>query len=344
MIKKSTLFTITSVFIFLSYITSVFIISQVPNVTVFNPTPQTVTSTVSCSGKIEYSENKTISSGLIGKIEEIYVSEGDYVTKGEKLFSVSQDISSLESIENIDMAEIPDDMLANSVLNGDINSLDEYTGDGIAIQNNNSSEVEVEDIVSEYSGIVGAVDKAVGDVITSEEKIMEISDSNSIQACLQVSESKIGDIKIGQSANIECSALKDKQINGTVSKIGGVAKQTTTTLGKETSVDIIVKIDESQVTEEIKPGYTVKCNIIVDSKDDAILLPYESVRYDDNGKEYVMCYTQNGICEKRTIKTGDEYKNGVEVLSGVDSSDLILSSPDGISDSSFAKATEENDD
>lgn len=343
MVKKSTLMAFTAITISLFFTISAVIISQVPNVSVITVDSQTVTSTVACTGRIEYCSDKTINATQLSQVSEVFVSEGDIIKKGDKLYSAvvhSSDTAS-SAVKSVNLSE--DNEIIKSVLNGDINSLDDYNQDGIAFSVDTSKDNEAVTVYSEYDGIIGEVNIKSGQLISPGDELFKIAKSDSMQARLDVSESKIADIKLGQEAIVSCNALKNSQMKGKVTKIGSVAKQTATAAGKETTIDVIVKID-SGLSDKIKPGYSVKCNITVGSKDNAVILPYEAIKYDDNGKEYVLCYSDNGICEKRQVKTGEEYKNGVEVLSGVDENELVLSSPDGITEQCFAKATEEKND
>lgn len=339
--KRGILISVTGVFILLSYIVSLVIIMQVPVVDVFTATAQEVESTVVCSGKFEYASNHTVKSQCIGEIDSIYVSEGDYISKGDKLYSITADTSAISRYSD-DLSSSEDEMaLAQSVLAGDASALDNYTGDGIVFSSETA--VTTTDIFSDYSGIVSEVKAKEGQAIASGDGILDISESENMQIRLDVGEDKIGEIKPGQKVEISCNAVNDNTIDGSVAKIGTTAKQTTTTLGKETTVDVIVSVD-SELPTDIKSGYTAKCSIIVDSKDNAILVPYEAVSYDQNGDEYVMCYSESGNCIKKNIVTGKEYKDGVEVISGVTQGEIILSSSSGIDDSTFAKAEVESDD
>lgn len=344
MIKKSTLFSITGLFILLSYIISSLVIIQVPNVTVFSVDPQTVKSTVICGGTIEYCENRTVNSQYQGQINEIFISEGDCIKKGDKLYSVNIGDSKTNSRSSISVADIPEDELVQSVINGDTSLLDEYMGESIVVssdESTNKGTTKAEEIIvySDNAGVVGEIKVKPGSAVSLGSQILKIADADSMQAKLNVTEDKIGEIKTGQNAEVSCSALKNNKMSGSVAKIGNVAKQTATSNGKETSVEVIVKIDKG-LTSAVKSGYTVKCSITVDSKDNAMILPYESIKYDDSGNEYVLCYSQNGICEKREIETGEEYKDGIEVLSGISTNEFIISAPDEVAESSFAKARE----
>lgn len=338
MIKKSAIILVTAVFILFSYIVSALIIANIPNVTVFSISPKTVTSNVICSGIIEHSVNQTIRAESAGRINEVYVSEGDCIEKGDKLYSIIMDKNNSYK----EHSENSEEKLFQSVLNGDTSSLDNYDGEGIVISRCDSQNIKTVVIYSNYTGVVGEVKVPSGGIVSIGDEIIKIADSNSMQARLNVSENKISEIKVGQNAIITCNALKDCNMEGTVSKIGNVAKQTTTSTGKDTTVDVIVKIDNG-LTDAVKPGYTTKCNIIVDSKNNAMILPYETVKFGEGGEEYVLCYSSDsGKCEKKRIKTGNEYKDGIEVLSGLTTHDMIISSPDNIAESSFAKAKEKS--
>lgn len=343
MTKKSKLMAFTAITISACFIASAVIISHIPNVKVFSVNPQTVESTVVCTGKMEYSDNKSVNATELAQIDKVFVSEGDTIKKGDKLYSAVVNSVGASGVSSKTKLDMSDEEIIQSVLNGDISSLDDYDKDGIAVSTKDVSNAQPEIVYSEYDGVVGEVSVNSGQLVSPGDELIKIAESDSMQARLAVSENKIGDIKVGQRAIISCNALKNNNMSGTVSKIGSTAKQTTTTTGKETTVDVIVKIDKG-LSKAVKPGYSVKCTITVGSKVNAVILPYEAIKYDESGDEYVLCYSSAGICEKRQIKTGEDYKNGVEVLSGIDENELIISSPEGIAEQSFAKATEEEDD
>ncbi|MCQ4022052.1 MULTISPECIES: efflux RND transporter periplasmic adaptor subunit [unclassified Ruminococcus] len=343
MVKKSTIIALTAVIISLCFITSGIIISKVPNVKVISVDPQKVDTTVICTGRMEYSDNQILCANQLAVVEEVFVTEGDIIKKGDKLYSyIPQNTSTLGSQVD-EAAKMTEDEIIKSVLSGDISSLDSYEKDGIAVSTKVDNGAEPILVCSDYDGAVGEVNIKKGNLISPGDELITFAESNSMQARLSVSENKISEIKVGQKAKLTCNAVKNNIMNGTVFKIGNSAKQTTTSTGKETTIDVIVKID-SGLTDVVKSGYSVKCTITVGSKDNAVILPYESIKYDDSGEEYVLCYSQAGICEKRSVKTGEEYKNGVEVLSGIDENELIISSPEDIKEQSFAKATEDEND
>ena len=334
--KKIKLISVTAVVIAVSYIISAVVIMRVPEVTIFSLNPQTVSSSVVCGGKIEYCGGEGEISKYDGIVTELYVSEGGKVARGDKLYSLSVLPSEQAASKNY-LSGVDESELEQLLLNGEYSSLDEYYGEGIVISKSPDS-VEMPlaqtTVYSSADGVISDLDVKSGSRISAGERTMSISDAGKMQAKLEVGEDKIGKIETGQSVKITCNALNGAVMNGTVSKIGEIAKQTSSVLGKETTVEVIVGIDGG-ITADVKPGYTVKCSITVEKKDNALLLPYDSIKYDDSGNEYVLCYSQGGICEKKNVKTGNEYKDGIEVVSGVTGKDLIVSAE--IDDESFAK-------
>ena len=100
-------------------------------------------------------------------------------------------------------------------------------------------------------------------------------------------------------------------------------------VGQETVVETIVSIDNANY--RIKPGFTAKAKIITEKNDNVLLVPYEAVRAENNGEEYVYTYV-DGKALKTPIDTGKEYENGFEVLDGLEKGDKVISTPDLVED------------
>ena len=60
------------------------------------------------------------------------------------------------------------------------------------------------------------------------------------------------------------------------------------------------------------------------------MVPYEAVKADKNGKEFVYKYSA-GKAVKTYITTGKEYNDGFEVLDGISSGDVIILNSEGLS-------------
>ena len=74
---------------------------------------------------------------------------------------------------------------------------------------------------------------------------------------------------------------------------------------------------------ELRSGYTADCSIVTDRKENTLLIPYSSAAVDDEGKYFVYRSTKSGI-KKQAVEAGREFSNGLEILSGISESDVIV--------------------
>lgn len=149
-----------------------------------------------------------------------------------------------------------------------------------------------------------------------------IYDTSNIGVQLNVIESDVANLQVGQKAKIRINAL-NKDIEGKVTYISKLPKD-----GK-----FKVKI-QFDFTDEIKFGYAVSINIETYSKNDVLVIPYDMLHMDSNGKYYVITndyasdlYYDTITKDMRTyVEVGVITKDEVEIISGLKENDIIISS------------------
>lgn len=269
---------------------------NIKEVNVYKIKPETVKDTVICSGKIQYKETYEISPKTAGVIKEIFVSKGQYVNQGDKLFSMETDLSSLSS----DVAEKITKTINNNIIT----------------------------VTATENGTIFSISVDEGDTVVTTQPAITIANSNDLCVNMPVSESKISSIKTGQYVEITGSGF-NKAYTGKIDNIDNVAKQVVTTTGKETAVDVMVHINNPD--ENIKQGYTAKCTITTNTKNNSYIVPYDAITLNGNRKGYVYVFS-NGNAIEKLVNVGNEYENGVEVISGLKENELIITNVDGIND------------
>lgn len=297
------------------------------NVDAIDVMTSSVQNTIVCSGVVEYAHSESVICKSSAIINDIFVKKGDYVKKGDNLLEAT----------NIRMNEKPlkDTVFSNiDNIGGSLNELNKIKEMYSNILSNSESKSQdykengdPYNIKAPMSGLISSVNTAKNNIIKENFNMLTISDTNEMQIRLYVNESQISDIKVGQNVLITGVGFKNSEYRGKVYKISDEAEKIVGPAGKETVVNVIVKLDD--VNDDLKPGYTAKCKIITSQKDNLILTPYESVQYDDNGKEFVYRY-ENGRSIKTYIETGNEYPEGYEVLSGISSGDTIIKKQDNL--------------
>ncbi len=294
---------VTFVIVFGVFFSGGLVKNSVQAVDVYKVTTGRVEDTIICSGKIEYKESCKVNPTTAGIITDVAVEKGDIVNKGDILFSMVTDLNA----ESISQLNTP---LSQMVDNKTVN------------------------VKAPVSGTVLGLNISADDTITKNTDAIIIVNSQDLSVKLPVSESKISDLKVGQPVVITGSAFNEGSYKGVISEIDNVAQQVVTTTGKETAVDVIVDILNPD--DKIKQGYTAKCTITTNTKDNSCVLPYNTIEITDESKGTVYLY-QNGKVAKRTVNIGNEYKEGVEILSGVKENDYVITISDNVSISDSVK-------
>lgn len=252
------------------------------------------------NGTVEYRNSSVCTSNGTGMVQSVLVNNGDFVEKGDPILTVYQTDT-----------EISKSDIMSYVSSGNFDSLPTLV-DG---------DFSVTVYEAKASGIVSSLDLEEGSVFQKGQTLFKVSPEKSFQIQVNVIEKDIPKIKVGQNVKIDCKAVSDI-LYGTVKSIGNSATQTTTTTGKETTVKVIIGIDDRN--EEIKCGYTAACSITVSEKENTLLVPYSSIGADDNGRNFVYILNDRKI-EKQYVTLGAEYNNGLEIKKGLKSGDIIIS-------------------
>jgi len=128
----------------------------------------------------------------------------------------------------------------------------------------------VTDLISETGEIV------MGSLNYQASVIMVVSDLSEIEVEVEVDETDIAHVGLGQSVEIELDAMRDTTFAGRVTQIGNTAK--VSSLGTQDQVtNFIVTILVTDSVPDIKPGMTATCDITTDQREDAIKIPIGAV-------------------------------------------------------------------
>src|SRR6185503_15173031 len=104
--------------------------------------------------------------------------------------------------------------------------------------------------------------------------LMTISDMSSIEAVLEVDQTDMPRVRLGQPARVLIDAFPDRPFAAGVSEIGSSPIQGTSALGGQaTGTDYEVKARLAQVPEGVRPGLTVTADITTDRRAGVLKVP-----------------------------------------------------------------------
>lgn len=145
-----------------------------------------------------------------------------------------------------------------------------------------------------------------------------LPDLSVMQAMVQINEVDIAKIDTMQKANIRLDAFPETVFHGQVSDIASLARNKE----KDSKVkifDVTILIDESN--ENLMPGMTVSCEIILNQIADTLFIPLEAL-FNVDGENIV--YLKNGDdFEQHPVTIGPENDDYVIISSGLKEGDQI---------------------
>ena len=197
---------------------------------------------------VEISGNKSL------EIENLLIHEGSYVEKNSELFQVTAKTAEEYLKEFKDAVESADDNLENAEnkLSNTQDSVDDYT------------------ITAPISGTVITKNAKVGDKISKSSSgtttMAVIYDLSTMTLEMSVDELDVSSIKVGQSVEITADAVEGETFTGTVTN---VSLQSSYSNGV-TNYPVTVTLDD---TGSLLPGMNVDAKIILDSSEDALVIP-----------------------------------------------------------------------
>jgi HlyD family secretion protein len=133
------------------------------------------------------------------------------------------------------------------------------------------------DIVSPVDGTIVSRNVDVGQTVAASFQTPTLfliaKDLTKMQVDTNVSESDIGNVRIGEHAQFTVDAYGDRQFDGIV----GQVRQAPITVQNVVTYDVVVEVANPEF--ELKPGMTANVTIVTARTDDAVRIPADAIRF-----------------------------------------------------------------
>jgi RND family efflux transporter MFP subunit len=154
-----------------------------------------------------------------------------------------------------------------------------------------------------------------GASVYSRQKIFSLPDMTKMQVKVNIHESLIKKIRVGQKAEIRIEAFPDIVFMGTVTKVSQLADSTRPWMsGGVKEYPTVVVLDELK-GYDLKPSMTAEARIMVGEIDNVIVVPVQAIA-EHKGEFYAFVDEPGGI-HRRKVKTGENNETHVQVLDGL---------------------------
>ncbi len=175
------------------------------------------------------------------------------------------------------------------------------------------------------SGVVTAVNVSVGDNYAAGTTMITIEDTSALKVIVNVEEANILKLQEGMKAIITTDATGEEEISGTVTRVVRVKNQSTTDAAASGSYSAEISIDSTSLLV----GMNAKARIILQEKSSVLAVPYDLIRLDDDGSNYVLVAIGNedgtATAVRKNIVCGEEVDYYTEITGGdLKEGDLLI--------------------
>ncbi len=171
-----------------------------------------------------------------------------------------------------------------------------------------------------YDGI------SAGATLKTGQPIITIPDMSQLGVEVNIHESHIKKIELGQKAYITAESVPDKTLVGRISKVAVLPDSNASRYNP--SLKVYPATVEIEGTHDfLKPGMSAKVEIIVDELDNVTYVPVQSV-FVENQEHFVFQKTMAGY-ERKPVQIGANNNDFIEIKKGLEKGDeVFLKMPD----------------
>ena len=236
---------------------------------------------------------------------------------------------------------------------GDRSAREAVAAAGYAIESAEASVQEARDNLNRtvlrapQDGTITALAKEAGESVQGTgfmagEIIMKVSNLGAMEVHVEVNESDIVRVNLGDSVDIEVDAYRDKVFRGTVVEIGNTALNATGTAGMSmdqvTNFSVKIRIDLASIADGLaadsmsspfRPGMSATVEILTDRAAGALSVPLQAVTTRGEGDESStgVFLATDGKAVWTPVKTGVQDSRHIAVLSGLESGATVITGP-----------------
>lgn len=298
-----------------------------------------IVSKVSASGELKARSQIDISAETIARVKKIRYAEGDHVNKGDLLIEldgVQAEATRDLALANLAKAE-QDLQRGRSLIEKNLISRESFETIELSYKTARSSYEQALDAYKKtkmYAPISGKIMKVnveegetavMGALNYGGTVMMTIADMSKMIAVVEIDETDVPEVKVGQRAEVTADALPDSTYTGTLAKVG--LMPISSQLSEATEFEVEIDLDE--FSPLLRPGMNVKAEIITSEKSDVLTIPIQASgkRELDNELVETVFVVEKGKARLTEITAGISSDKATEVTSGLSENDTIITGP-----------------
>lgn len=150
--------------------------------------------------------------------------------------------------------------------------------------------------------------------IKQNDYLLKVADYSSLYLNANIFVNEMNRIKNNQMVRVFNQTISEDTLLGTIKQISPAINPENNTF------NVLILVNNPN--RKFRPGMFIKAEIVVSEKEDTIVIPKDLLVSNENG--YVVFVIQNDIAQERLITTGLENFREIEVISGLEENELLV--------------------
>lgn len=284
----------------------------------------TVNEEVEALGTLAADESVVIAPEIAGRVIALGFKEGERVEKGQVLVKLDTAILDAElKQQQADLGLAKDTFERNRSLNqrgvGTQVAFDEATAKLASAEARvqlSQAKLAQSTLVAPFHGVVGLRSVSVGDYVAVGKQLITLTNIDPIKVDFRVPEIFLSQVKLGQTISLKVDAVPNADFQGKIFAVDPVVDVNGRAMRLRATVpnaDLV-----------LKPGLFARITIVVDRRENAMLIPESAVVPDGIGK--IVFVVENGKAKRVPIELGKRLPGKVEVVKGLTPQMVVVSS------------------
>ncbi|HYH07381.1 MAG TPA: efflux RND transporter periplasmic adaptor subunit [Thermoanaerobaculia bacterium] len=171
----------------------------------------------------------------------------------------------------------------------------------------------------------------IGTMNNPGTKLLTIADMSVVEAVMEVDETDIPNVKVGQRATVTIDAYPNKTFDGVVTEVGSSPMTGASAAGAD-AINFEVKIQLTNPPAGVRPGFSASADIITGTRVQSIAIPIQALvvreKPGTKGQDEEGVYVHDaGKAKFVAVKTGLAGDTSIEVVSGLTAGQQIITGP-----------------
>lgn len=284
----------------------------------------TVNEEVEALGTLAADESVVIAPEIAGRVIALGFKEGERVEKGQSLVKLDTAILDAELKQlQADLGLAKDTFERNRSLNqrgvGTQVAYDEATAKLASAEARvqlSQAKLAQSTLMAPFNGVVGLRSVSVGDYVAVGKPLITLTNIDPIKVDFRVPEIFLSQVKLGQPISLKVDAVPGQDFQGKIFAVDPVVDVN----GR--AIRLRATVPNADLV--LKPGLFARVTIVVDSRENAMLVPESAVVPDGVGK--IVYVVENGKAKRVSVVLGKRLPGKVEIVKGLTPQMMVVSS------------------